>query len=233
MMRKIIATLIAVMIITGGVVAISAFEASIINVTAHIENALKVIPQTGEISFGTVFPQEKKSKAIFVTTSESFCNINQRRVLNIDYKIVQNPKPIWPVPGSCASGAQTIDRAREYCISHPTDGFCCYTSLCPYLGKQPAQTDPSPFTDFGIAAFHDPSDPSSVARGTINKDRDISDEWKIDLAVPCFKGMCSQDWPSFVGSSNPNADPHLFEASGTPTGTDFGCDLWVEVTKIY
>jgi len=54
--KKILFALGAVIAIAGGIAAMSAYEAHVINVTAHIENALSVTPE--EMIFGTVFPQE-------------------------------------------------------------------------------------------------------------------------------------------------------------------------------
>jgi hypothetical protein len=224
MKKKIALGLIAVVAVAGGVVAMSAYEAHVINVTAHIENALKVTPATGELTFGTVFPQEYLEKSIWITTSESFCAGDQRRVLSIDYKIVQKPKPIWPIPEICDyyPGEFTIEDMRTYCHNTPEDLTCCYPSLCPYLSKTPKYEDPKPYTDYGVTAFHDPSDPSSIAIGTIHKDNDLLDEWIIDLDVPCFEGMCAQDWTHLGWELPAELEDH-----------DFGCDLWIEVTDIY
>jgi len=224
MNKKIILGLVAVVVVVGGIAGMSAYEAHVINVTAHIENALKVTPANGELVFGTVFPQEYLEKPIWITTSESFCEGDQRRVLNIDYKIVQKPKCINPAGEYASVGYDTHECPVDY-TEMP--------SLCPYLSKTPVYEDPSPYTDYGVIAFHDPADSSSVAIGTINKDNDLSDEWIIDLVVPCFEGYCAQDWPEFVASYNPDANPGDYEAVGDPTGTTFGCDLWVEVTDIY
>jgi len=206
--------------VLGGIAAFSAFEAHVINVTAHIENALKVIPDA-PIAFGTVFPQEHLERRIFITTSESFCQSTQRRVLNIDYKIVQKPKCI-----NEAGQYAPVDWATHEC---PV-GYNSMPLLCPFLSKTPVYEDPVPYTDYGVPAFHDLS---AIATGTINKDHDLLDEWIIDLAVPCYEGYCSQDYDEFVHSYNPLANPHDFEAIGNPAGTTFGCDLWFEVTKIY
>ena len=110
----------------------------------------------------------------------------------------------------------------------------CYPSLCPYLSKTP-DGNPSPGNDTGVPAFHDPFATSSIAKGTINKNGvDVGDSWVIDLAAPCFKGECSQDWASFVLSHNPLvSDPDEYMAPKGMSGQTFGCDLWVEVTKIY
>ena len=56
MKKKILLGLVAVLIVISGVAGMSAFEAHVINVTAKIENALKV--DTTPIDYGTVFPQE-------------------------------------------------------------------------------------------------------------------------------------------------------------------------------
>lgn len=220
MRKKILLVLGSVLVVLGGIAAISAFEAHVINVTAHIENALKIIPNA-PIAFGTVFPQESFERNLFVTTSESFCQSTQRRVLNIDYKIVQKPKCV-----NEAGQYAPVDWATHEC---PV-GYEAMPLLCPFLSKTPVYQDPAPYTDYGVPAFHDPS---VVATGTINKDHDLLDEWIIDLAVPCYEGYCSQDYDEFVYSYNPSADPHDFEAIGNPAGTDFGCDLWFEVTNIY
>ena len=228
--------LVAVVAVAGGVAAMSAYESHVINVTAHIENALLVMPVTGELKFGTVFPQEYLEKPLWITTSDSFCETDQTRVSAIDYKIVQKPKPIWPIPELCdyfSATETTIEDMRAYCHNSPEDLTCCYPSLCPYLSKTIIDDDPEPFDDQGVLAFHDPEDPTSVAYGTIDKYDDKADAWLIDLVVPCFEGMCAQDWPAFVAQYNPDADPSDYEAKGDPTGTTFGCDLWVEVTDIY
>jgi len=216
--------LVGILVVIAGVVALSAYEAHVVNVTAHIENALKAFTAEGDhISFGTVFPQEYRERRLWITSSESFCAGDQRRVLAIDYKIVQKPKPIWPEPIMCLEPEypdfETIDEARIYCHQNPEDLDCCYPLLCPYLSKIPAYEDPYPYTDYGVPAFHEPED---IAIGTIHKDNDLQDEWIIDLDVPCFEGMCAQDW------EHPG-----WELPAELEDSDFGCDLWVEVTRIY
>ena len=64
MKKKILLGIGAVAAVLLSVVAMSAFEAHVINVTAHIENALSV--DTTPIEFGTVFPQEYLEEEITV-----------------------------------------------------------------------------------------------------------------------------------------------------------------------
>jgi len=226
MNKKIVLSFVTILVAVAGIVAMSAYEAHVINVTAHIENALKVIPPD-KFVFGTVFPQEYLQKMLSITTSESFCENDQRRVLNIDYKIVQKPK-CWnndPVNPEYAP----VDYATHECPEIDTVQYIKMPSLCPFLSKTPKDPD----GDSGVLAFHNPEDSSSVAVGTINKDHDLLDEWIIDLIVPCFKDMCSQDWDEFVHQYNPSANPDDYILPANLESKDFGCDLWVEVTDIY
>ncbi len=211
MRRKILLSLIAIIAVVSGVAALSAYEAHVINVTAKIENALRIIPPNQELAFGTVFPQEYFEKSFFITLSGSF--IEQERVLNIDYKIVQKPKCVNP-----AGEYAPVELDTHECPA----GYTEMPSLCPYLSKTPRYIDEEPYTDYGVPAFHDPDDPLSVATGIVNKDDDRWDEWIIDLNVPCFEGMCAQDWTHQGWELDPNLESETF-----------GCDLWVEVTDIY
>ena len=221
--KKFLLTMLAGLVFVVSLPLMAAYEAHVINVTAHIENALRVTPP-GEMTFGTVFPQEYHEKRIIVTTSRSFCAGDQRRVLNIDYKIVQKPKCV-----NEAGKYVPVDYATHEC----PEGYKEMPSLCPYLSKTPVREDPPPYDDYGVPAFHDPSDPASIATGTINKDHDLADEWIIDLAVPCFDGMCAQDYDEFVYEHNPsvNSDDYILPAE--LESSDFGCDLWIEVTRLY
>ena len=215
----------------------SAFEAHVINVVAQIENALYVHPESR--NFGTVFPQEYREMGIFVTFSESFSASDQTRVSKVDYDIKQKPKPRPLFEEDIG-----VEAARLWCHdNYPIaeyDGNApewqeyltkCYPLLCPYLSKTPANLDKN---DVGVPPFHNPFATSSVAHGKINKNgAHVGDNWVIDLAVPCFTGQCAQDWADFVHAHNPIADPKLYTLPNELEHEIFGCDLWIEVTKIY
>jgi len=235
MRKKLILGLGAVVVVVAGVVAMSAFEAHVINVTAHIENALAV--STEALDFGTVFPQEYLEKDFTITLSESF--MAEDRVDDVEYVIKQKPKPIWNdgVPAGCTSGAQTVEEARAYCHDSPEDLNCCYLSLCPYLSKineeededegdaendtdSPSYYVPAEINPVPVAAYCDMCQPE--AAGKLSKEaQDTEDRWVVDLKVPPFAGYVAQDWPE--GCPVLDADPN---------GTDLGCDLWIEVTEI-
>lgn len=229
MKKKLILGLSAILVALAVAPLFAAFEAHVINVTATIENALYVHPESRD--FGTMFPQEYKELGIFVTFSQSFSETNQTRVDDIDYVIKQKPKPRPEYVSQVG-----LDAARQWChdnVNNQNFLTNCYPSLCPYLSKTP-DNYPLPGNDVGVPAFHDPFAANSIAKGTINKNgTDVSDNWIIDLAAPCFKGECAQDWPQFVKSHNPDANPEDYMAPAGMNGQKFGCDLWVEVTKIY
>ena len=220
MKKKILLSLLGIFAIVAGITAFSAYEAHVINVTAHIENALSV--ETTPIEFGTVFPQEYLEKQFTVNLSTSF--MAEDRVDDVDYVIKQKPKPIWPIPRECElfSGEPTIEEARAYCHDHPEDLDCCYLSLCPYLSK--TDGDPEDVNDVGVPSYYQgtsctiPNPDYAVGR-LAQSEQDTSDIWIVDLKVPPVKGYVGQDWPAGC--------PTVSEDS-----QDYGCDLWVEVTGI-
>jgi hypothetical protein len=242
-MKKLLLGLSATATALAFVPLFAAFEAHVINVTAKIENALFVHPES--VEYGTVFPQEHLLSDFFVTFSQSFSETDQTRVGKVDYVIKQKPKPREPFVEQVG-----VEAARDYCHNNspanagdPSDPYYskCYPNLCPYISKTPdnsPSTGPNAHNDVGVPPFHDPNDPSSWAQGTIVKlpviGRDSGDTWTVDLAVPCFEGQCAQDWGRFVQTLNPAVtDPSAYELEPGLEHQVFGCDLWVEVTKIY
>lgn len=231
-MKKILAGLVGLMATVALLPLFAAFEAHVVNVTAKIENALFVHPES--LEYGTVFPQEHLDTSFFITFSESFSERDQTRVGKVDYVVKQKPQ--------CMDAQGNFPQVGE----DENGNFVCPQGstmrplLCPYLSKHPdgiPSTGSNANNDIGVPAFHDPFATSSYAYGKLVKlpsiGNDPSDTWTIDLAVPCFKGACAQDWADFVHSLNPNADPALYELDPLLEHEVFGCDLWVEVTKIY
>ena len=226
MTKKILLILGSLVLVIGGVAAVSAFEAHIINVTAHIENALRVHP-VGPFEYGTVFPQEHFNGAAFtIGTSDSFSAPTQRRVQNIEYVIKQKPKPKPDYVENVG-----FDEASRWCRENTpvnaNDSYYanCYPSLCPYISKNPQIQEPG---DVGVPSFHNPLSQWAIGKlykqlvPTDPKPMDIDDQWVLDLSVPCFEGQCAQDW------THPG-----FELPAGLESQVFGCDLWVEVTNIY
>jgi len=212
--KKTLLSLAAILAVCAGVVAFSAFEAHIINVTAHIENALSV--DSRELKFGTVFPQEYLNKEFTVSLSDSFQSAD--RVDDVAYSIKQKPKCKADDPENPIQYV-SVDYATENC---PT-GYTAMLSLCPYLSVTPKVEETN---DIGIPSYFDGKfltckTPSpNQATGYLSKIKeDTSDTWIVDLKVPPVKGFVGQDWPAGC--------PIVLEDS-----KDYGCDLWIEVTGI-
>lgn len=74
----------------SGVTAVSAYEGHMVDVRAHVENALMV--ETAEIDFGITFPEEVVNKDLRIGLSESFRG--QKEYVLVDYALFWEPKPI-------------------------------------------------------------------------------------------------------------------------------------------
>jgi len=244
-MKKLLVGLGGTLMVLVALPLFAAFEAHVVNVSATIENALFVHPQS--LKFGTVFPQEHLESSFFISHSQSFSTEDQTRVGTVEYVIKQKPKPRAEFLASAGKEA-----ARDWChLNSPTDPndpadpyyTNCYPTMCSALSKHPdnnPSTGPNANNDTGLPAFHDPE--TEFASGKIVKfnsngntiKNDPGDTWTVDLAVPCFKGQCAQDWASFVHGLNPNAgDPEQYQLPAGLEHQTFGCDLWVEVTSIH
>ncbi len=212
MNKKILMGLGATLAVVASIAAMSAYEAHVINVTAHIENALTV--DTYEIKFGTVFPQEYVEEGFTISLSDSF--MAAERVDDVEYVIKQKPKCI-----NSAGEYAPVDYATHEC----PDGYEQMLLLCPYLSKLPVSREVG---DVGVPSYYVESDPDYCdtersldhARGVLAKsDQDIFDEWIVDLKVPPVDGYVGQDWPADCPVVSQN-------------DKDYGCDLWIEVTNI-
>jgi hypothetical protein len=179
----------------------SAFESHVINVTAHIENALTV--NTEHLDFGIVFPQEYIERNFTINLSESF--LAENRVDDVEYDIVQKPKPRNP-------------EDWQYCLQNPDDYVKCYPSLCLFLSKI---SDKDPANDIDAPSYFQGDHcivPGEASGRLAKSEQDESDLWTVDLKVPPITDYVGQDWP--VGCPTIDAED------------DYGCDLWIEVTGI-
>jgi len=224
MKKKIVLGLGALLVAVAGVAAMSAYEAHVINVTAHIENALAVSAEA--LDFGTVFPQEELEREFTISLSESF--MEEERADDVEYEINQKTKCVctaWDPQnsGSCSNGQYL---PVEYWGTHDCpSGYEPMESLCPFLSKLPQDGDNN---DTGVESYFGETGCRSwgavvgPATGRLVKSEgDTSDTWVVDLKVPPVAGTIGQDWPESCREWTVLVD-----------GTDYGCDLWVEVTDI-
>ncbi|MBZ9572905.1 hypothetical protein KJA17_01845 [Patescibacteria group bacterium] len=222
MTKKILLGLVAVAVVAGGVAAMSAYEAHVINVTAHIENALTT--HGDPIAFGTMFPQEYDTRQFTVRLSDSF--LTEGRVYDVMYEINQKPKCeciLWDpeLPELCPEGQYLpVDYATHACPSE----YEAMLSLCPFLSKLSLDANDTSVPSYYVEdenGDHCKEPLTHQATGYLEKLIDEVDDWTVDLKVPPIAGYVGQDWPVSC------ADWVLPEDD-----QDYGCDLWVEVTNI-
>ena len=110
--KKILASLVLVSVMAVSAAMFAAYEAHVINVTAHIENALNIDPD--HIDFGTVFPQEYLEEQIEISLSDSFiaqAEGDNPRVNDVEYIIRQKPKPMPDSSGVIVETTLAADAA--------------------------------------------------------------------------------------------------------------------------
>jgi hypothetical protein len=90
-LRKIILIVAALVLVVSGVAAVSAYEAHIVDVKAHVENALGV---PAEVDFGINFPQAVNETEFVFGLSNSFVSENQTEFSQVHYVILWESKPI-------------------------------------------------------------------------------------------------------------------------------------------
>ncbi|MEA1937132.1 MAG: hypothetical protein U9N04_03405 [Patescibacteria group bacterium] len=243
--KKIIMAVAMVSVVTLSASMFAAFEAHVVNVTAHIENALAV--DTEAIEFGTVFPQEYLEKPLEIRLSDSFVeafNSEEQRVQFVDYKIVSKPK-CWNDDSENPEYAP-VDFATHECPTIDGVQYVVMKDLCKFLSKMPAEeTGGYNKADVGVPSYYtsvngytsvseddkceivDPPyvDDIDWATGSLAAcQKDLVDNWTIDLKVPPFVNHIGQDWPESCKNWVLEEEENKF---------DYGCDLWIEVTGIY
>lgn len=226
----------------------AAFEAHVVNVTATIENALSV--NTTPIAFGTVFPEEQLHHPLAISLSSSFIAEGNINADTVDYFIRQKPKCGVVAHQSTGPGDPTTysqyvqvgetgtgENTQFVCPEVQVQGqegtttvqSVALPSLCPFLSKHSKQGEgEGSENDESINSFHGSlawtflDAITNTVHGHLSKPNDTTDNWDIDLFVPCFSGQCAQD----------HLVPPAYQANPALEHQQFGCDLWVEVDGI-
>ncbi len=177
------------------------------------------------------------------------------RVDTVSYIIRQKPKCGLPVRDQAGAIIEPVSYDDFGLVTEDANGaFKCADEgyvmlplLCPYLSKHEmsADGDNTENDGPGIKAFHGLPGAWDLAKAMsfdskvwgvlTSSGGDTADLWNIDLKVPCFRGFCAQDWPTFVATfseDGANADPEAYKADPALQHAVFGCDLWLEVTNI-
>jgi len=89
-MKKIIMLVAALLVIASGIMAVGAYEGHLVDVKAHVENAIGV--STYEKDLGVVFPEDDVETQIQIGLSNSFRE--QQDYSTVKYELWWEPKPI-------------------------------------------------------------------------------------------------------------------------------------------
>lgn len=214
-MKKAIFILAAVVVLFSGVAAVSAYEAHVVNVTAHVENAMVV--DVVHIDFGTAFPEEWMTRDFTVGMSDSFCNENQWRVTGIEYTIFVEWKP------------------------DPAGGYYPWLGDAMFIGID--AIDKWPEADGGDLVWVGAAKPSGppgaipvVSDGLlkIQSGGDRIDTITVGIDVPVFEGYYNAITDAMIGMPVPTVViPISDTARYHPDGVTLGVDIKIQITNIY
>lgn len=217
MKKTLLMSVAALVMVVSGVAAVSAYEAHIVNVSAHVENALGVsgptATQGGEWLGATVFPEEWLTANITISLSDSFKL--QSRVTMVDYELYAerksegDPPPLW------------LGDAM-YLIVDPPAGWDATTAGAAVIGDDPGAI---------------PNVVGPIVSGNLTTGSDPDDYLGVGLDVPVFAGFynsATDPKPKPSGLMAPtliilDADPRHEPV----TGFDGGVDLKIQVVDIY
>jgi len=90
-LKKAVLIVSALLLVVSGVAAVSAYEGHLVDIKAHVENAIGV--DTYELDYGTSFPQEQREDDLLFGLSNSFMDVNQTRVSSVTYELYWELKP--------------------------------------------------------------------------------------------------------------------------------------------
>jgi len=222
-LRKAILIVAALVLVLSGVAAVSAYEAHLINVRAHVENAMSVTAK--ELEFGTVFPEEWLLKEFTVQTSGSFCKEDQLRVTYIDYAVWAEWKP------------------------NPAGGYYYWLGDALYVGIDSAIKKPVAAGGDLVLIGAAPAGPpgakwvmdAPIPLHKITPNLNSADLITLGLDVPVFEGfynVLTDPTPKPSGLMAPTYIIKKFLDDGSPNplwnpeGIDLGVDIKIQVTYI-
>jgi len=201
------------------VAAVSAYEAHIVNVTAHVENALTV--STVDIDFNTVYPQQFWLRDFAFSTSESFASEWQQRVYHIDYELWAEWKPkdsgYYPWLGDA------LWLAQEPVLDLNGDGEINLAD----------DTVPRVWTYVGEAPSGPPGARKVLGPVTMTKPGVVTHSWCLALDVPVFEGYPLHATTPPSGLSAPTLVILKTDPRYHPEGIELGVDIKIQITGIY
>lgn len=236
-MKKMLLVLCALVTVASGVAMVSAYEAHVVNVTAHVENAIELrnlgVGPHYEHEFGTVFPEEWLLKRFKIHTSSSFCSWDQNRydgktTRYFDYKLYVLGK----------DGFEWLGDALYFTV----DWQGMHTSLPIPSSYWPGPDDPGAddmkWVGEGLANPHQkPTQPILVLSGRVDKKYTLYHEIIMGLDVPVFEYYWNEHTdvdskPSGKDSPTVVIDKEDDSDRWAPGGVDLGAEIKIQLTNI-
>jgi hypothetical protein len=234
-MKKVILILAAIVLVASGVAAVSAYEAHVINVKAHVENALSV--NTSDVNFGTVFPQEWIDVHREVELSSSACDelVESGKggdLVGVNFTFFAEWKECAGKTGYYYDG-QAWDAG--------TANFCNWMGDFLYVSWDTAG-DANAMTLVGPAQGPPPGAQQILTSGRLTDCS--SHKLYIAIDVPVFEGFYNpltdpepkpsgKNDPTYIIPDGSKMYTNMPEYPGyDPEGMDFGVDLKIQVTGI-
>jgi hypothetical protein len=236
-MRKAIFVLAALMMLFSGVAAVSAYEAHVINVTAHVENALDV--QTDNVTFGVMFPQEWNKQHRYIKLSKSAAeelseNIEDPRTYKagdlkrVEFQIFAERKVDDQIPANHLPDV-TIDKVDYY----------AWLGNWLWVGwPTPKQTE-NPMFEADKWAWVGPPPVGDNLTKELPFTANITDNTSQDLAIlfcaPVFREYYNEHTdvkPDWWPADWAPIEKDDAEGRWIPDGVDLGLDLKIQVIDI-
>lgn len=229
-MKRVLLGLVALVMVVSGVAAVSAYEAHVVNVKAHVENAMTLIDVGGgplyKMEFGTVFPEEWLTKTFKVSMSGSFCSYDNHQEIDYDIWVVE--KPILDGSGN------------------PTGNFYPWLGDALYIGIDTIGAGFIKYPDDAVppkgpghlkhVGYTVPTGP--VATGHLNKPAPQHQSVTVGLDVPVFRkyyNALTDPEPKPSGRLDPTViiEPEDTARYHPDGGVTLGAEIKVQITKIY
>ena len=238
MKKKAILIVAALMLVVSGVAAVSAYEAHIVNVKAHVENAIHLTGAGNgpdyELDFGIVFPEEWLTKSFTIGVSDSFCQ--QSRVTAIQYRIFVEEKADLDVPADPTADPPVI----AHTITYAWPGQFMYLGVDPTMaGAKPTAGE---LTVLGATpgdrpavkeVFTSAANPEEIDKLT---DGDNFDTIWVAIDGPVFAGYYNAASDAIVnpdGKPSGRSTPSYIAPTSWANSEDVGFDLKIQVSNIY
>lgn len=240
-MKKIVFILAAATMVASGVAAVSAYEAHLINVTAHVENALTIpVGETGtlDIDFGTMFPEEwRKIHRDIALSASALEEVEAGNLISVTYEVWAEWKPVPQTDPATVVLPVVLDAAGN--------PYYAWLGEVLYIGinmvQEPLNVSNMHLVGPALTVVGGAQpvllDYTAVGSGTLSSTltNNIPDLLGVGIDAPVFAGFynaLTDVDPKQSGLSVPTWIIPQSDPRWIPSGVDLGLDLKIQVIGI-